>query len=107
MFKVDELPINRFAASLGLPGAPKIKFLNKKQKDVQKLVEADSDESDGEASASETQSDGENSGEDEKTTEEPTVRLLLDMVLYSLSRFSRTKYERNMIGCLHARTRTY
>ena len=29
IFKVDELPAERFAASLGLPGAPKIKFLSK------------------------------------------------------------------------------
>lgn len=30
VFKVSELPIERFAESLGLPGVPKIKFLNKK-----------------------------------------------------------------------------
>ncbi|KAF9011962.1 P-loop containing nucleoside triphosphate hydrolase protein [Cyathus striatus] len=29
IFKVDELPVERFAESLGLPGAPKIKFLSK------------------------------------------------------------------------------
>ena len=29
VFKLEELPIQRFAESLGLPGAPKIKFLNK------------------------------------------------------------------------------
>ncbi len=29
IFKLEELPIQRFAESLGLPGAPKIKFLNK------------------------------------------------------------------------------
>ncbi|KAI0791502.1 DEAD-domain-containing protein [Irpex lacteus] len=29
IFKLEELPIERFAESLGLPGAPKIKFLNK------------------------------------------------------------------------------
>ncbi|GLB39922.1 putative RNA helicase [Lyophyllum shimeji] len=29
IFKLDELPVQRFAESLGLPGAPKIKFLNK------------------------------------------------------------------------------
>lgn len=29
IFKIDELPAERFAASLGLPGAPKIKFLSK------------------------------------------------------------------------------
>ncbi|KAH8102132.1 P-loop containing nucleoside triphosphate hydrolase protein [Cristinia sonorae] len=29
IFKLDELPIERFAESLGLPGAPKVKFLSK------------------------------------------------------------------------------
>ena len=29
IFKLEELPIQRFAESLGLPGAPKIKFLSK------------------------------------------------------------------------------
>ncbi|TRM66911.1 P-loop containing nucleoside triphosphate hydrolase protein [Schizophyllum amplum] len=29
VFKVDQLPVDRFAESLGLPGTPKIKFLNK------------------------------------------------------------------------------
>lgn len=29
IFKLEELPVQRFAESLGLPGAPKIKFLNK------------------------------------------------------------------------------
>lgn len=29
IFKLDELPIERYAESLGLPGAPKVKFLSK------------------------------------------------------------------------------
>ncbi|KAL5478435.1 DBP4 [Sanghuangporus weigelae] len=29
IFKIDELPVEKFAVSLGLPGAPKIKFLSK------------------------------------------------------------------------------
>ena len=29
IFKVDELPVERFAEALGLPGMPKIKFLSK------------------------------------------------------------------------------
>ncbi|KAG1818815.1 hypothetical protein EV424DRAFT_964407 [Suillus variegatus] len=42
IFKVDELPVEKFAESLGLPGAPKIKFLNrelvKKQKNSSRTV---------------------------------------------------------------------
>ncbi|KAG2136003.1 P-loop containing nucleoside triphosphate hydrolase protein [Suillus clintonianus] len=44
IFKVDELPVEKFAESLGLPGAPKIKFLNrelvKKQKNASRTVAA-------------------------------------------------------------------
>jgi ATP-dependent RNA helicase DDX10/DBP4 len=44
IFKIDELPAERFAESLGLPGAPKIKFLTKeaakKRKNASRLVEA-------------------------------------------------------------------
>jgi len=29
IFKIDQLPVDKFAESLGLPGTPKIKFLNK------------------------------------------------------------------------------
>ena len=29
IFKLEELPLQRYAESLGLPGAPKVKFLNK------------------------------------------------------------------------------
>jgi ATP-dependent RNA helicase DDX10/DBP4 len=44
IFKVDELPVEKFAESLGLPGAPKIKFLNRelvrKQKNSSRTVAA-------------------------------------------------------------------
>jgi ATP-dependent RNA helicase DDX10/DBP4 len=32
IFKLDQLPTDRYAESLGLPGAPKIKFLKAKQR---------------------------------------------------------------------------
>ncbi len=44
VFKVDDLPVERFAESLGLPGAPKIKFLSKeavkRRKNASRTVEA-------------------------------------------------------------------
>ncbi|EDR10552.1 uncharacterized protein LACBIDRAFT_248227, partial [Laccaria bicolor S238N-H82] len=44
IFKLEELPVDRFAESLGLPGTPKIKFLNKeiakKKKNASRTVEA-------------------------------------------------------------------
>ena len=36
IFKLDELPADKFAESLGLPGAPKIKFLSREQAKKQK-----------------------------------------------------------------------
>ncbi|KAG6886098.1 hypothetical protein C0993_002617 [Termitomyces sp. T159_Od127] len=44
IFKLNELPVQRFAESLGLPGAPKIKFLDreiaKQKKNASRVVEA-------------------------------------------------------------------
>ncbi|XP_006455286.1 hypothetical protein AGABI2DRAFT_153325 [Agaricus bisporus var. bisporus H97] len=44
VFKIDELPVERFAESLGLPGAPKIKFLSKeavkRRKNASRMAEA-------------------------------------------------------------------
>ena len=44
IFKIDELPVDKFAESLGLPGTPKIKFLSKtvgkQRKNAPRAVEA-------------------------------------------------------------------
>ncbi|KZT28286.1 DEAD-domain-containing protein [Neolentinus lepideus HHB14362 ss-1] len=77
-FKLEELPAEKFAASLGLPGAPKIKFLSKeiakKKKNAQRIVpgtenqqitEATPHESSDEEEGSET-SEGEESGSEEE-----------------------------------------
>ena len=61
VFQLDKLPLQRYAESLGLPGAPKIKFLNKEIAKLKKNAshattnlaksgKAVSDESDGSAS---------------------------------------------------------
>lgn len=56
IFNVDELPVDRFAESLGLPGTPKIKFLSKaavkQRKNASRAVEA-------------AQADAENDDDDE------------------------------------------
>ncbi|KAF8584632.1 DEAD-domain-containing protein [Ramaria rubella] len=43
IFKLDELPVDKFAESLGLPGTPKIKFLRKdaaqKKKNASRVIE--------------------------------------------------------------------
>lgn len=77
IFKLAELPIDRFAESLGLPGTPKIKFFGRevaKQKknasrEVQ-AVQAKSDESESEAaSEDEGPSDSEAESDDESASD--------------------------------------
>jgi ATP-dependent RNA helicase DDX10/DBP4 len=48
VFNVKELPVNEFAASLGLLGTPKIKFLNKRQKDTRQGVPVEQNAADEE-----------------------------------------------------------
>ncbi|RDB30847.1 ATP-dependent RNA helicase dbp4 [Hypsizygus marmoreus] len=70
VFKLDELPVQRFAESLGLPGAPKIKFLNKEiakmKKNASRTVAAAREEAlrEKEDMASDEGSEGEESSED-------------------------------------------
>lgn len=80
IFKVADLPAEKFAASLGLPGAPKIKFLKnaKDKKNVPRVVAAPpSDEDDGDGSELESSSGSEDEKQDEdgKTFKEPKVRV--------------------------------
>jgi ATP-dependent RNA helicase DDX10/DBP4 len=61
-FKLEGLPLEAFAESLGLPGAPKVKFLSKEMGKQRKnasrqvqaaLAEASSSEDEGSGSAAE------------------------------------------------------
>lgn len=75
IFKVADLPIEEFAESLGLPGAPKIKFLSKEMakqkknanhkaaKAVQEAADEDKEDSD----------DGDEHSSSEEEDEEPTA----------------------------------
>ena len=65
IFKLDELPADKFAESLGLPGTPKIKFLKKdkvhKKKNAPRIIAAiDTDiKADSENSSEENEERGE------------------------------------------------
>ena len=85
IFKLEELPIERFAESLGLPGAPKIKFLGReiaKKKNASWSVAAAeapvegrksaTDESEDEEGSSGESGDGESTSGDEEAN--PTSR---------------------------------
>lgn len=83
IFKLDELPVDEFAGSLGLPGAPKIKFLSreqaKKQKNVSRSVAAlqaqigseQAGASSSEAESAEGPTSSENEESDDDTQESP------------------------------------
>ena len=72
IFKLSELPVDKFAESLGLPGTPKIKFLRKEagkeKKNASRAVEpADKDGTEIETSAGEDK-DGSSKDEDVNAT---------------------------------------
>ncbi|KAA1471890.1 DEAD-domain-containing protein [Dentipellis sp. KUC8613] len=87
IFKVTELPVDAYAASLGLPGAPKIKFLSKEKANAKKnasravaAAQAEAAEEQGKSKKraddsedeeqDEEDSDDEVSGEEESADEE-------------------------------------
>jgi len=80
IFKLEDLPVDRFAESLGLPGTPKIKFLSKaivkQKKNASRAVEAAQADIDQDAQISSVASgsededdgnDGSSSSEDNET----------------------------------------
>lgn len=89
IFKLEGLPVDRFAEALGLPGTPKIKFLSRelaKQKknafrETQVALEASSeDEPDHSESEAEQSNDEEDAGrEDSKTTNVGSKRTAISL----------------------------
>jgi ATP-dependent RNA helicase DDX10/DBP4 len=82
IFKLDELPVDKFAESLGLPGAPKIKFLKndatKKRKNATRIAEPvfkeDDKPDDDDTSSSEVDDDkDDNKGPSKVTYLQPTI----------------------------------
>lgn len=107
IFKVDELPVEKFAESLGLPGAPKIKFLNrelvKKQKNSSRTVAAIQAEIEAEAKQGHSDSEDDSEEEAVSSDDEPLTNAALipdseakDNPKLSMSVKSgvRTKYDR-------------
>lgn len=90
IFKLEGLPVDRYAESLGLPGTPKIKFfsreLAKQKKNASREVQAI--EKDDEAS-SEEEEGSESEGEDSKGNEEDAKG-----VQDAKGEVVRTKYDR-------------
>lgn len=78
VFKAKELPVEEFATSLGLPGAPRIKFLAAKEVKAKKnaVLKPDSDqEGDDESASNQSDSDADQAA---KATEKKAVRTKYD-----------------------------
>ncbi|KAL1748300.1 P-loop containing nucleoside triphosphate hydrolase protein [Schizophyllum fasciatum] len=91
IFKVDQLPVDRFAESLGLPGTPKIKFLSKElakqKKNASRAVAAA--QSTAGAGSSDEESDAEDAAMHSSSDEEADAESSLKP-----KRKVRTKYDR-------------
>lgn len=79
IFKIDELPVERFAESLGLPGMPKIKFLSKeaakKRKNAPRAGPASTELDNTLLDSEESGSEGDDeTSEDESAEETPANR---------------------------------
>ncbi|TFY67036.1 hypothetical protein EVJ58_g1894 [Rhodofomes roseus] len=90
IFKVDELPVERFAESLGLPGMPKIKFLSKelakKKKNASHAVAlaesnaarearvSEGEESDASSSSAGSENDSSEASDEEDAGNQPSAK---------------------------------
>ena len=102
IFKIDELPAERFAESLGLPGAPKIKFLSKelmkKRKNASHVIEAAQQEAGMESDSDDTANSGEGSGNESESeherNEKEEEKEKVEPVAAVSKKGVRTKYDR-------------
>ncbi|KAH8979630.1 DEAD-domain-containing protein [Lactarius akahatsu] len=102
IFKVGELPIEAFAASLGLAGAPKIRFLSRAQAKERKnasrdhVISPSEDEKETRTSHAEDSSEESNSGdEDMDSSQDEQVEKPSDVKVEKAAKSRvRTKYDR-------------
>ncbi|KAH9947734.1 P-loop containing nucleoside triphosphate hydrolase protein [Amylocystis lapponica] len=99
IFKLDELPVERFAEALGLPGMPKIKFFNKemakKKKNASHAIANQSvlDSADADGNEDGDDLSEHSSSEEEDTTTSPLARSTEEAAQVKSNRV-RTKYDR-------------
>lgn len=82
IFKLDALPLEKFATALGLPGAPKVKFVTremaKQRKNAMRVVpqaEPEQEEEEGELDGSddESEDEGDSSESDQSENDKPQI----------------------------------
>jgi ATP-dependent RNA helicase DDX10/DBP4 len=117
IFKIAELPLKEFAASLGLPGAPKVKFVNKdvasRKKNAQYIAPVPvglTEEDSGVASSGEeeTHIPSKGSGDPSSSGKDKVRKNILAIIFPFLlgSSIVRRLSERSTTGCSSARIRT-
>lgn len=118
VFKLEGLPIQRFAESLGLPGAPKIKFLSKElaaqKKNASRTVAAaqaevlkeKADDSDDDLMESSDESDEETTKEQATKLTKVSVAIILNGAGYIKICSRRMAFARNTTACSNARIKT-
>ncbi|CAE6524884.1 unnamed protein product [Rhizoctonia solani] len=99
IFQLDKLPLDDFAAALGLPGAPKVKFIDqamaKKRKNESRQAQLAAAQADAEESSAESGSGSEIEDEDEADpTMESSGSLSKDVPVTKSGPVVRTKYDR-------------
>ncbi|KIO11212.1 hypothetical protein M404DRAFT_994865 [Pisolithus tinctorius Marx 270] len=108
IFKVKDLPVEKYSESLGLPGTPKIKFLSREQtkgrKNASRITtvteaemesEREEDSSSGEGSKSSQGPDESNNSESSAEENEGALRKLMESGRSDLPKPAvRTKYDR-------------
>ncbi|KAH7337634.1 DEAD-domain-containing protein [Rhizoctonia solani] len=97
IFQLDKLPLDAFAAALGLPGAPKVKFIDqamaKKRKNESRQAQLAATQADAEESSAESEAGSEGEGEAGPSVERPGESLANDTQVKS-GLAVRTKYDR-------------
>jgi len=100
IFKVDELPIGAFAASLGLAGTPKIRFLSraqaKERKNAPRILAPSQSEDDGESLTNHTDDDSgesDNDNEDAVSSQDEQVEKDLDEKIEKAAKVCSSRLE--------------
>ncbi|CAE6459942.1 unnamed protein product [Rhizoctonia solani] len=97
VFQLDKLPLDAFASALGLPGAPKVKFIDqamaKKRKNESRQAQLAAAQADAEESSAESGSGSEGEDEAAPLAEQPSESLANDAQPKS-GPIIRTKYDR-------------
>lgn len=108
IFSLEKLPAEKFAESLGLPGAPKIKFLNKdvaqKKKNISLMVQKLANDSDDDEE--ESSSEDEKVNRDVDSKHNPVSPPSLCQTFFA-HRGLRARFERSMTVCLKGKTRIF